>query len=75
MKKTSIYLDETSARMVQELAEQERASQAEIIRCAIAAYGERLRPDRSFAPAARGEGDGTSMADIPEEELLAGFGD
>jgi bifunctional DNA-binding transcriptional regulator/antitoxin component of YhaV-PrlF toxin-antitoxin module len=33
------------------------------------------KPDRHFALAGSGRGDGTSIADIPEEELLKGFGE
>lgn len=74
MKKTSIYLDEMSAEIVRKLAEQEKCSQADIIRRAIEAYGARLQSDRNFALTASWKGDGTSVADISEEELLDGFG-
>lgn len=33
------------------------------------------KPDRDFAFLGAGRGDGTSVADIPEEELMKGFGE
>jgi 2-polyprenyl-6-methoxyphenol hydroxylase-like FAD-dependent oxidoreductase len=75
MKKTSIYLDEVDVARLQRLAAIEGRSQAEIIRAALAAYEESIKPDRNFALTGSWAGDGTSAADIPEEELLRGFGD
>lgn len=75
MKKTSLYLDEADVARLQRLAAQEGRSQAEIVRAAIAAYEARRQPDRHFALTASGAGDGRSIADIPDEELLEGFGD
>lgn len=75
MKKTSIYLDESDVERLRRLAEREGRSQAEIVRAAIAAYEAQAQPDRDFALAGAWEGDGTSVADVPEDELLEGFGD
>ncbi len=75
MKKTSIYLDEVDVERLRRLARMEGRSQAEIVRAAIAAYESQLKPDRNFALTASWHGDGTSVADIPEEELLKGFGE
>lgn len=72
MKKTSIYLDEADVERLRRLAAREGRSQAEIMRAALAAYESRPRPDRNFALTASGAGDGRSVADIPEEELLRG---
>ncbi len=74
MKKTSIYLDDADLTRLQRLARTEGRSQAEIVRSAIAVYEAQRKPDRNFALAGAWEGDGTSVADIPEEELLRGFG-
>jgi predicted transcriptional regulator len=74
MKKTSVYLDEADIDRLRRLAEREGRSQAEIVRAALAAYESRRVPDRNFALAGSWEGDGTSIADVPEEELLKGFG-
>lgn len=74
MKKTSIYLEDADLARLRRLARQEGRSQAEVIRAAIAAYESRQQPDRSFALSGAWEGDGTSVADVPEEELLQGFG-
>lgn len=74
MRKTSVYLtDEESVRLVV-LAKREGASQAEVIRRAIRTYAPRQPADRDFALVGVGEGPGGSVADIPDEELLEGFG-
>ena len=75
MKKTSVYLSEAEARRLAELSALERRSQAEIIRAAIGEYLPKGSPDRDFAMARSGRGPGGSVADIPEEELLEGFGE
>ena len=75
MKKTSLYLDDADAERLQRLARREGRSQAEIVRLAIAAYESHLTPDRNFVLTASGAGDGRSVAEIPDDELLEGFGD
>lgn len=75
MKKTSVYLTEGESRRLADLARQERRSQAEVLREAIAQYKPKGSPDRNFAVVRSGRGGaGDSVADIPEEELLKGFG-
>ena len=73
MKKTSLYLHETDVLRLRRLAEAEGRSQADIVRAAIAQY-EAGATSRHFALAGSWAGDGTSIADIPEAELLEGFG-
>jgi hypothetical protein len=75
MKKTSVYLDESDLARLRRLAAQEGRSQAEIVRAAIAAYESQQAAHRLFALTGSWEGDGTSVADISEDELLRGFGD
>jgi predicted DNA-binding protein len=75
MKKTSIYLDEVDEERLKRLAQREGRSRADIVRAALAAYESNLKPVRKFALTASWHGDGTSVADIPEEELLKGFGE
>jgi predicted transcriptional regulator len=75
MKKTSIYLDDSDVERLRRLAAREGRSQAEIVRVALAAYEHRPKPERTFALMGAWAGDGTSVADIAEEELLEGFGD
>lgn len=73
MRKTSVYLTLEETRGLAVLAEREGTSQAEIIRRAINAYA-RERRDRNFAVAGVAAGPGGSVADLPEGELLEGFG-
>lgn len=75
MKKTSVYLTDEEVDILRRLAEREGKSQATVLREALAAYDERSGPDREFAVFESGEGDGRSVADIPEEELMRGFGE
>ena len=44
------------------------------MRAALAAYEAQLTAHRAFALSGVWEDDGTSVADIPEDELLLGFG-
>ena len=74
MNKTSVYLtDEETARLAA-LAAREGTSQAEVIRRAIRTYEPERRGDRDFVLVGSAEGPGGSVADIPEGELLEGFG-
>jgi hypothetical protein len=75
MKKTSVYLEDEDVSRLRRLAEREGKSQARVLREALAAYDADLPPDRNFALSACFEGDGTSIADIPDEELMKGFGE
>ncbi|MGH2862465.1 MAG: CopG family transcriptional regulator [Solirubrobacteraceae bacterium] len=78
MRKTSVYLADEQAQRLARLARHEGRSQAEILRAAIAAYQPMPSPDRQFALAegfARIDVDARPISEIPEHELLAGFGD
>jgi hypothetical protein len=75
MRKTSVYLDDEQSQRLARLAREEGRSQAEILREAVATYQPKPSRDRSFALAGSGHGDGSSIADVPEEELLKGFGE
>jgi antitoxin ParD1/3/4 len=75
MRKTSVYLtDEQSARL-KRIARAEGRSEAQIVRAAVEAYPEPPRPPRQLLLDGAGEGSGESIADVPEEELLEGFGE
>ncbi len=78
MRKTSIYLDDSGAERLSRLAREEKRPQAEIIRDAIAAYRPEAIGDRDFS-LARGferiDSDPRSISDIPEDELMRGFGE
>jgi predicted transcriptional regulator len=73
MRKTSVYLDHELAERLARVAREEGRSQAAVLRDAIATYRPRPTHDRNFALSGIGRGDGTSIADVPEEELLDGF--
>jgi hypothetical protein len=75
MRKTSLYLEEADLVRLRRLATREGRSQAEIVRAAIAAYESQQTAHRSFALTSSWEGDGSSVADTSEDELLQGFGD
>jgi len=77
MRKTSVYLTERESKRLAELARTEGRSQAEIIREAIIAYIPRGNSDLEFALAAgfpRIDNDPRPISDLPEDELLDGFG-
>lgn len=74
MDKTSVYLSRRDRERLARLARQEGISQAEVIRKALAAYVPEPRGPRDFALSRSGDGPGGSIADVPEEELLEGFG-
>ena len=66
--------------MLRQLAGREQRPQAEILRDAISLYA-RQHPDRQFALTGVGRDgtervpdDGRPVAEIPDEELMAGFG-
>lgn len=77
MRKTSVYLDDQQAERLARLARQEGRSQAEILREAVAAYQPPAARDRCFEVAAgfpRVDGDSRPISQIPDGELLEGFG-
>jgi predicted transcriptional regulator len=74
VRKTSVYLDDSDADRLRRLAAEEGRSQAEIIRAALSAYERSRANPRVFELEGAWAGDGSSVADVPEEELLAGFG-
>jgi len=77
VRKTSVYLDDRQAEHLAALAREAGRPQAEILREAIAAYRLPSSSDRSFALAAgfrRIDNDSRPISEIPERELLDGFG-
>jgi predicted transcriptional regulator len=77
MRKTSVYLDDAQAARLSRLAAEEGRSQAEILRAAVDAYQPQASRDRNFAIAAgfrRLDDDSRPISQIPEQELLDGFG-
>jgi predicted DNA-binding protein len=77
VRKTSVYLTERESKRLAELARSEGRSQAEIIREAITAYVPAGRGQGDFALAVgfdRIDTDARPISEIPEDELLDGFG-
>jgi predicted DNA-binding protein len=77
VRKTSVYLDDQQAARLAALAREAGRPQAEILREAIAAYRLPSSSDRSFALATgfrRLDHDERPISQIPEHELLEGFG-
>jgi predicted DNA-binding protein len=77
MRKTSVYLTDHASRRLAELARSEGRPQAEIIREAITAYVPSGKSEGDFALAAgfaRIDEDSRPISEIPEHELLDGFG-
>jgi predicted transcriptional regulator len=74
VRKTSVYLDDADVERLRRIAAEEGRSQAEIVRAALSAYEQARSAPRAFVLEGSWAGDGSSVADVPEEELLAGFG-
>ena len=74
MKKTSVYLEDSDVERLRRIAAEEGRSQAEIVRAALSAYEQARNLPRAFALEGAWAGDGSSVADVPEEDLLVGFG-
>lgn len=70
-----MYLTDAEVERLERLAHQEGTSRAQVIRSAIGSYVPRRGGSRDFDMARSGRGPGGSIADIPEEELLRGFGE
>lgn len=78
MRKTSVYLDSEQAERLARMARAEGRSQAEIVREAISCYRPRPKRDRNFALAGNFERidvDARPISEIPEAELMRGFGE
>lgn len=77
MRKTSVYLDDEQAERLARLARQEGRSQAAILREAVATYEPPASHDRDFEIAVgfpRIDDDLRPISEIPDEDLLEGFG-
>jgi hypothetical protein len=74
MKKTSVYLTQDQVDRLKRIARAEQRSEAEVVRAAIDSYPEPASKRRILAYKV-GRGPGGSIADIPEEEYLKGFGE
>lgn len=74
-----LQLSEESAKALRELARRRGVAPEEVAAEAVEAYTEAAEPPkevlRTFALAGIVEGDGTSVADLSDAELLEGFGE
>lgn len=75
MRKASVYLTDADQERLEYLARREGKSQAAILREAFRMYEARLGGFTYSALEGCVASDGMSAADIPEEELLLGFGE
>lgn len=78
MRKTSVYLDDEQADRLARLSRAEGRPQAEIVREAISSYQPRPKRDRNFALAGnfeRIDADSRPISEIPDDELMRGFGE
>lgn len=78
MRKTSVYLDDEQAERLARFSRAEGRPQSQIIREAIAKYQPPPRGDRNFALAGnfrRIDDDPRPISEIPEDELMRGFGE
>ena len=76
MRKTSLYLTEEDQELLKHLADTTHSSQAQVLREALALYAVRtLSTSQEFALFGVAEGPGDSVKDIPEGDLLKGFGE
>lgn len=74
MRETCVYLTNEEVARLAALAEREGTCQAEIIRRAIRLYEPEHRGDQDFSVVGCADGQGGSIADLAEQELLEGFG-
>jgi len=74
MRKTSVYLSDELVERLARLARETGRSQAEVLRQAMAEYRVPPATDRILALDGCVTGDGGSLADVDERELLRGFG-
>ncbi|MEX2620783.1 MAG: CopG family transcriptional regulator [Egibacteraceae bacterium] len=74
MEKTSVYLSDAERERLGHLAAVTGRSQSAIIREAIASYQPAAAGGRDLALTGVADGPAGSIADLPDEELLDGFG-
>jgi hypothetical protein len=74
MRKTSVYLSDELAERLARISRETGRSQADVLRAAVASYQPPSPSDRAFALDGCVKGDGSSVADLSEDELLRGFG-
>jgi predicted transcriptional regulator len=75
MKRYTISLDDEQAERLQRMAQTEMKTEDQVINDLIRRYAVESGHERTFAMEAAGRGPGGSVADIPDDELMRGFGE
>ena len=75
MKQYTITLDDEQVERLKRMAETEMKSEEQLLRDLISRYAVESGHERVFAMDGIVEGPGGSIADIPDDELLKGFGE
>ena len=75
MKQYTITLDDEQVARLRRMAEAEMRTEEDLLRDMIGRYAVDRGHERHFAMERAGRGPGGSVADIPDEELLKGFGE
>ena len=70
-----VDLDDDDIHWLRDVADTLGQTEEDVIRAAVRHYIGASRRPRVFSMSGIDEGDGSSIADIPEEELLKGFGE
>ena len=75
MKQYTIMLDDEQVERLKRMAETEMKSEDQLIADIIKRYAVESGHERVFAMFGAGRGPGGSVADIPDDELMKGFGE
>ncbi|MGE3269754.1 MAG: hypothetical protein AB7P40_13465 [Chloroflexota bacterium] len=75
MKQYTIMLDDEQVERLKRMAETEMKTEDQLIADLIRRYAVESGHERVFAMEGAGRGPGGSVADIPDEDLMQGFGE
>jgi predicted DNA-binding protein len=75
MKQYTITLDDEQVERLKRMAETEMKTEDQLLGDIIRRYAVESGHERVFAMDGAGRGPGGSIADIPEDELMRGFGE
>jgi predicted DNA-binding protein len=74
-KQYTIMLDDEQVERLKRMAETEMKTEDQLLRDIIKRYAVERGHERVFAMDGAGRGPGRSVADVPEDELMKGFGE